>query len=198
MLFLFWLAGACCSCASGTGGASPRDLGLISDGLIFEAGTLADSITGDVGIDLIIMELSVIVADSGDSDADAGSLDAEAGGPDADAGGSICGNWILEPGEDCELPFHVCCDTLTCRFKAAGTLCRVTAGDCDVEETCDGQSVDCPKDMVKNKGRWCRAAANECDEIEYCNGTSPQCPPDKFKPNGTQCNFGICISGECN
>jgi len=41
-------------------------------------------------------------------------------------------------------------------FKPATTVCRPDAGDCDVEETCTGSSVDCPAEVFESDG-WSEA-----------------------------------------
>ncbi len=50
----------------------------------------------------------------------------------------------------------------------AGTICRAATGDCDLAETCDGDSIVCPTDVVKTQGTVCRAAAP-------VPATSPRC-----------------------
>src|SRR5207253_542298 len=96
--------------------------------------------------------------------------------------------------------------------------CRPAAGICDVAESCDGASNDCPADAFKASTTMCRdssgvcdpaesctgssaacpadakstavcrAAAGDCDVAESCNGISNDCPTDTFKANGASCN----------
>jgi hypothetical protein len=97
-----------------------------------------------------------------------------------------------------------------------GTVCRSGAGECDVEETCDGLSTTCPTDTFEpsgapctddgevctadqcdgagtcahpagNSGTVCRTDAGECDVEETCDGVSTTCPADAFEPSGTTC-----------
>ncbi|HPG35153.1 MAG TPA: hypothetical protein PLG63_02355, partial [bacterium] len=56
-----------------------------------------------------------------------------------------CGNGIVEPGEECEPSEGTCC-TSECKLVVADTVCREKNGECDVAETCDGTSNDCPED----------------------------------------------------
>ncbi|CAO3589537.1 unnamed protein product [Absidia cylindrospora] len=101
---------------------------------------------------------------------------------------SMCGNGILEPGEQCD-PGHTdspCCFAKNCTLKAGAT--------------CDDYSSQCclncntaPKDTV------CRPAVSECDTEEVCTGLTSQCPPDIYDPDGTSCANGTmqCASGVC-
>lgn len=69
----------------------------------------------------------------------------------------------------------------------AGSVCRAAGGPCDVVETCDGVSADCPADKLASADTECRASAGECDLSETCSGTAVACPVDRLKPAGTLC-----------
>jgi hypothetical protein len=71
-------------------------------------------------------------------------------------------------------------------------------GDCDVPESCDGYSSDCPMDMFKPPETLCRDSMGDCDVSESCTGYSAVCPPDNNQPKGTLCRLsnGICDSSE--
>ncbi|XP_024909606.1 zinc metalloproteinase-disintegrin-like batroxstatin-1 isoform X2 [Cynoglossus semilaevis] len=91
--------------------------------------------------------------------------------------GPRCGNALLEPGEECDCGTveecqNRCCDASTCRLtegaqcahgqccedcqvKAAGSLCRKSAGECDLSEYCDGLSEYCPEDSFVMNGKPC-------------------------------------------
>src|SRR5205814_353037 len=64
------------------------------------------------------------------------------------------------------------------RKQPVGTVCRASAGVCDVVETCDGVSNSCPADAFQPGTTECRAAAGACDVAELCTGTSATCPAD--------------------
>jgi fibronectin type 3 domain-containing protein len=83
-------------------------------------------------------------------------------------------------------------------LKSAGTPCRPAAGLCDVAETCDGLSNDCPADKLAAAGKECRPAAGDCDVAETCTGTSVDCPADVLKQAGTVCRAaaGVCDYAE--
>src|SRR5206468_1232835 len=74
-------------------------------------------------------------------------------------------------------------------------ICRAAAGDCDVAESCDGVSNDCPADVLEPAGTECRPAAGDCDVPEVCTGASTTCPSDAMKPAGTECRAA---AGECD
>jgi fibronectin type 3 domain-containing protein len=76
-------------------------------------------------------------------------------------------------------------------IQPAGTPCRAAVGLCDVAETCDGVSADCPADKLAAAGKECRAIAGDCDIAETCSGTSPDCPADGFKQAGAVCRAAV-------
>src|SRR5436853_5317459 len=92
----------------------------------------------------------------------------------------VCGDGLLDGGEDCDEGFVVngtfgsCCDT-DCAFVPAATACRDSAGACDPADVCDGASAACPD--VKSSAE-CRPAAGVCDVAESCDGIGNDCPAD--------------------
>lgn len=69
----------------------------------------------------------------------------------------------------------------------AGTVCRPAVDLCDVAESCDGVTADCPADKLAKAGASCRSSAGDCDIAETCDGTSAACPVDGFRQAGTVC-----------
>ena len=86
-----------------------------------------------------------------------------------------------------------CCDGGF--FKAAGEVCRAASGACDVAETCDGASAECPEDGFASSSVECRALAGDCDVAEMCTGSSAVCPADEFVSASTECRAS---AGECD
>ncbi|XP_056153139.1 zinc metalloproteinase-disintegrin-like 2d [Lampris incognitus] len=106
-------------------------------------------------------------------------------------GDPLCGNAIVDSGEECDCGTveeckNPCCDASTCRmtegskcahgeccencqFKETGSMCRRSAGDCDLSEYCTGLSGNCPEDSFNMNGKPCY---NQGDGYCY-NG---QCP----------------------
>ncbi len=82
-------------------------------------------------------------------------------------------------------------------FAPATTVCRASAGACDVAETCSGSSATCPADGFASATTICRASANTCDVAEKCTGASAACPADGSAPDGTACSDGnACTTGD--
>src|SRR5437660_1326163 len=77
-----------------------------------------------------------------------------------------------------------CCNTVDCSFVPMGIVCRSAAGHpCDLDESCDGSTADCPPDVTKVAGTECRPAAGTCDVAESCDGSSVDCPADAVEPS---------------
>jgi len=102
----------------------------------------------------------------------------------------MCGNGIVENGEDCDPGFNVtsnCCNSATCKFTS-GAVCDPASSPC-----CTTQCSFAPSTQV------CRPAKDpKCDFAEMCTGNSSACPPDHFASNGKSCGSGLnCASGLC-
>lgn len=95
----------------------------------------------------------------------------------------VCGNGVVDLGEDCDCggvdcsSLNPCCDGSTCQLAAdamcdpftsacctdecqpqplaADIVCRAAVGPCDIEEKCDGSSVECPLDAFVETGSEC-------------------------------------------
>ncbi|KAI9246490.1 Metallo-peptidase family M12-domain-containing protein [Phascolomyces articulosus] len=101
---------------------------------------------------------------------------------------TMCGNGILEPGEECDsgLTDSACCHASTCKLKQ-GAVCD------DYSQQC------CLNCTVAPSTAMCRPAVSECDIPEYCTGESLSCPKDEYQENGSLCANGTmkCASGVC-
>ena len=111
----------------------------------------------------------------------------------------VCGNGLLEPGEQCDCGTHdcalvdPCCDGDTCTLRDGATCSAAEggAGCCD-PTTCAPRAA----------GFVCRDGARFCDIAETCDGTSSACPADRHMPLGTSCedatgDGGSCWDGQC-
>ncbi|XP_036945743.1 disintegrin and metalloproteinase domain-containing protein 11-like isoform X2 [Acanthopagrus latus] len=96
-----------------------------------------------------------------------------------------CGNGFVEPGEECDCGSQVecarsggaCCKkcTLThdamcsnglccslCKYERRGVVCRDAVNDCDIPETCTGDSSQCPHNVHKLDGYMCDSSQGRC------------------------------------
>ncbi len=91
----------------------------------------------------------------------------------------MCGNGIVEEGEECDPGQGVtsaCCDPTTCKLRS-GASCDPQSSSC-----CTAQCGFAPTTTV------CRPSKdNACDTAEFCTGNSSSCPSDAFAPNGKPC-----------
>jgi hypothetical protein len=103
----------------------------------------------------------------------------------------ICGNGIVETGEDCD-----CGGTANCQGNACcnPTTCKFTTGS-----VCDDRNEDCCRScQFASASTVCRASTGQCDPQETCSGTSAFCPADVKNPDGSSCGNGLqCASGQC-
>uniref|UniRef100_A0AAQ4QQ23 ADAM metallopeptidase domain 23 n=1 Tax=Gasterosteus aculeatus aculeatus TaxID=481459 RepID=A0AAQ4QQ23_GASAC len=114
-----------------------------------------------------------------------------------------CGNGFVEVGEECDCGARAecykdcckkcslangahcsdgpCCNN-TCLFYPRGYSCRYAVNDCDISETCSGDSGQCPPNLHKQDGYYCqgRCYTGECktreNQCKYIWGSSS----DKF------------------
>ncbi|XP_060526356.1 disintegrin and metalloproteinase domain-containing protein 10 [Cylas formicarius] len=111
---------------------------------------------------------------------------------------AICGNGVVEEGEECDCGWEEdcrdqCCfpmrrypplDEPPCRLTPR-SICSPSQGPC------------CTADCQVKFGDKCRDD-NGCRDESFCNGKEPQCPPSINKPNRTICNKEfVCFMGEC-
>ncbi len=75
----------------------------------------------------------------------------------------------------------------------AETICRASAGVCDVAENCDGENKDCPTDMKLTSE--CRPVIGVCDVAESCDGVTDDCPENELFVNTTPCRIS---TGDCD
>ncbi|XP_066521698.1 disintegrin and metalloproteinase domain-containing protein 8 isoform X2 [Hoplias malabaricus] len=111
-------------------------------------------------------------------------------------GGPVCGNAFLDPGEECDCGSveeceNPCCDAKTCTFtegsqcaegeccekcqiKPAGSVCRVSASECDLPEYCTGLTEKCPEESFEMNGIPCRSGDSYCyngqcpTQLQHC------------------------------
>ncbi|KAL0271099.1 UNVERIFIED_CONTAM: hypothetical protein PYX00_008305 [Menopon gallinae] len=111
---------------------------------------------------------------------------------------AICGNGVVEVGEDCDCGWEEDCRDSCCfpqrRYPPAGeTPCKLTPSS-----ICSpSQGPCCTSECQLKFGDKCRDD-NGCRDSSYCDGRTASCPPSINKPNKTICNDEfVCFMGEC-
>ncbi|XP_043836556.1 disintegrin and metalloproteinase domain-containing protein 20-like [Dromiciops gliroides] len=101
----------------------------------------------------------------------------------------ICGNKVVEEGEECDCGSVKECSKDSC-CKPGCTL-RPHA-DCASGLCC----VNC---KIAPAGTLCRPPRTPCDLPEYCNGTSELCQKDFYMQDGTPCTKNaVCYQSICS
>lgn len=78
------------------------------------------------------------------------------------------------------------CGYITCAYNNCNnityyqnnTVCRPSTGICDIEEVCDGKSLECPRNLYRSYDFLCHkrnASEDPCIIDSYCSGYSSKC-----------------------
>lgn len=114
------------------------------------------------------------------------------------SGQPICGNGLVETGEECDCGFSDQCKG-TCCYSAneeegkrcklqPGKLCSPSQGPCCTEQC-----------SFKDSSARCREDS-DCAEEGMCDGATANCPASEPKSNFTLCNSDsqVCLNGVCS
>ncbi|KAG6456568.1 hypothetical protein O3G_MSEX009796 [Manduca sexta] len=107
---------------------------------------------------------------------------------------AICGNGVVEEGEECDCGWASECTDVCCRPQAA----RPHYKPCTLTEhsVCSpSQGPCCTASCTLKFGDKCRSD-NGCRDAAHCDGKRPACPASRHKPNRTRCDKElVCYMG---
>lgn len=114
---------------------------------------------------------------------------------------AVCGDSVVDLGETCDdgnTTAGDCCSA-TCQIEVAGTVCRASAGECDLAESCDGLVASCPGDGFVAALTNCGDTGTDCVVQDSCDG-SGACTDNGFVAVSTVCiDDGVgCTSDLCD
>uniref|UniRef100_A0ABK0L8C2 ADAM metallopeptidase domain 3A n=1 Tax=Rattus norvegicus TaxID=10116 RepID=A0ABK0L8C2_RAT len=104
----------------------------------------------------------------------------------------VCGNYILEPPEQCDCgPAERCSHKKCCKSEDCTLL---SDAECGSGACCDKRTC-----KIAERGRLCRKSTDQCDFPEFCNGTSEFCVADIKAADLEPCNneTAYCFKGVC-
>ncbi|GAA6230881.1 disintegrin and metalloproteinase domain-containing protein 10 isoform X1 [Lates japonicus] len=115
-----------------------------------------------------------------------------------ESGQPICGNGLVEDGEQCDCGYSDQCKDDCCYSanEEEGKKCKLKPG-----KLCSPSQGPCctPKCIYKGSAESCRAES-ECAQEGKCNGLTALCPTSEPKENFTSCHSEtqVCINGVCS
>lgn len=111
-----------------------------------------------------------------------------------------CGDGTVDDGEACDAGAAngapgACCG-IDCTFRAAGTSCRESRGECDIADACSGESGTCP-DVVVDNGTAC-SDDDACSDGDACRDGLCRAGPPRLCDACQRCDasFG-CLGAVC-
>ncbi|KAI8424086.1 hypothetical protein MSG28_002694 [Choristoneura fumiferana] len=109
---------------------------------------------------------------------------------------AICGNGVVEEGEECDCGWTSECTDKCCHPQAA----RPNYKPCTLtpHSVCSpSQGPCCTAQCALKFGDKCRSD-NGCRDAAHCDGKRAACPASRHKPNRTRCDKElVCYMGEC-
>uniref|UniRef100_UPI0037E70891 disintegrin and metalloproteinase domain-containing protein 10 n=1 Tax=Semicossyphus pulcher TaxID=241346 RepID=UPI0037E70891 len=115
-----------------------------------------------------------------------------------ESGQPICGNGLVETGEECDCGYSDQCNDGCCfdANEAEGKRCKLQPG-----KICSPSQGPCctPECTFKGMTQKCRLES-ECAEEGMCNGATALCPASEPKTNFTSCHSEtqVCLNGVCS
>ncbi len=105
-----------------------------------------------------------------------------------------CGNGVTTDCQACSVAKGAAVNG-TCGAIGLAQVCRPAADACDIAETCDGASKQCPPDTSEPDGKACDDG-DACTLVDACaggvcvGGSPMDCSPG-------ECQIGVCTDGAC-
>ncbi|XP_062417754.1 disintegrin and metalloproteinase domain-containing protein 10 isoform X2 [Pungitius pungitius] len=115
-----------------------------------------------------------------------------------ESGQPICGNGLVEEGEECDCGYSDQCKDPCCynANEGEGKKCKLQPG-----KICSPSQGPCctPECGYKRTSDKCRVES-ECAQEGRCNGATAQCPTSEPKANFTSCHreTQVCLNGVCS
>ncbi|KAJ8343526.1 hypothetical protein SKAU_G00308550 [Synaphobranchus kaupii] len=115
-----------------------------------------------------------------------------------ESGQPICGNGLVEMGEECDCGYKEQCEEECCynADQPDGTKCKLKPG-----KICSPSQGPCctPECGYQSSMGKCREES-ECAHQGMCNGVTAQCPTSEPKANFTACHgeTQVCLNGGCS
>ncbi|CAH1406553.1 unnamed protein product [Nezara viridula] len=111
---------------------------------------------------------------------------------------AICGNGVVEDGEQCDCGWEEDCKEDCCYPQRRHPPIEQPPCHLTPHSICSpSQGPCCTPECGLKFGDKCRED-NGCRDSSYCDGRGPHCPPSINKPNKTICNEEfVCFMGEC-
>lgn len=111
---------------------------------------------------------------------------------------AICGNGVVEAGEQCDCGWEEDCKEDCCYPQRRHAPLEQPPCHLTPHSICSpSQGPCCTAECSLKFGDKCRDD-NGCRDSSYCDGRGPHCPPSINKPNKTICNEEfVCFMGEC-
>ena len=109
---------------------------------------------------------------------------------------AICGNGVVEDGEECDCGWEEdcledCCWPQRTKYSSNQLPCTLRP----TKQCSPSEGPCCNQDCSYNIGMQCRDD-NGCRDQSYCNGQGTHCPASQLKPNKTICNEEfVCFQG---
>ncbi|XP_054626193.1 disintegrin and metalloproteinase domain-containing protein 10 [Dunckerocampus dactyliophorus] len=115
-----------------------------------------------------------------------------------ESGQPICGNGLVEDGEECDCGYSDECEESCCynANEPVDKRCKLLPG-----KVCSPSQGPCCKDDCSYKGLSDKCSEEtDCTKEGMCSGTTASCLPAEPKENMTDCNGGtqVCLSGVCS